>query len=95
MGFVEERGFVEWAAGDDGDYRPRWRLRERLHFTPDAQQESVPRGRRLGIVNRTLQWGESTVTAAKAAHRAYSVGGSLTLVVIPPGVPLRTLELAF
>ena len=57
--------------------------RERLHFTPDAQQESVLRGGRRGIVNCTRQWGKSTVTAAKAVHRAYSVEGSLTLVVTP------------
>jgi hypothetical protein len=40
-------------------------------------------GGRRGIVNCTRQWGKSTVTAAKAVHRAYSVAGSLTLVVTP------------
>jgi hypothetical protein len=57
--------------------------RERLQFTPDAQQESVLVGGRRGIVNCTRQWGKSTVTAAKAVHRAYSVETSLTLVVTP------------
>src|ERR1700680_205941 len=57
--------------------------REMLGFSPDAQQEKVLRGGRRGIVNCTRQWGKSTVTAAKAVHRAYSVAGSLTLVVTP------------
>src|SRR6202049_2431296 len=57
--------------------------RERLGFDPDEKQEMVLRGGRRGIVNCTRQWGKSTVTAAKAVHRAYSVAGSLTLVVTP------------
>jgi hypothetical protein len=57
--------------------------REMLGFSPDAQQETVLRGGRRGIVNCTRQWGKSTMTAAKAVHRAYSVPGSLTLVVTP------------
>ncbi len=59
--------------------------RERLGFDPDAKQELVLRGGRRGIVNCTRQWGKSTVTAAKAVHRSYSVAGSLTLVVTPSG----------
>ena len=59
--------------------------REKLGFDPDAKQELVLRGGRRGIVNCTRQWGKSTVTAAKAVHRAYSVAGSLTLVVTPSG----------
>ena len=59
--------------------------RERLGFDPDATQELVLRGGRRGIVNCTRQWGKSTVTAAKAVHRAYSAPGSLTLVVTPSG----------
>jgi len=58
-------------------------VRERLGFDPDEKQEMVLRGGRRGIVNCTRQWGKSTVTAAKAVHRAYSVAGSLTLVVTP------------
>src|ERR1022692_1625 len=57
--------------------------RNRLGFVPDIQQEMVLRGGRRGIVNCTRQWGKSTVTAAKAVHRAYSEAGSLTLVVTP------------
>ncbi len=57
--------------------------RDRLGFQPDAQQEQVLRGGRRGIVNCTRQWGKSTVTAAKAVHRAYTAPGSLTLVVTP------------
>jgi hypothetical protein len=57
--------------------------RDKLGFQPDAQQELVLRGGRRGIVNCTRQWGKSTVTAAKAVHRAYSAPGSLTLVVTP------------
>ena len=57
--------------------------RERLGFDPDEKQELVLRGGRRGIVNCTRQWGKSTVTAAKAVHRAYSAAGSLTLVVTP------------
>src|SRR6266571_7364558 len=59
--------------------------RERLGFPPDAKQELVLRGGRRGIVNCTRQWGKSTVTAAKAVHRAYTDAGSLTLVVTPCG----------
>src|SRR6059036_1353715 len=46
--------------------------RERLGFSPDEKQELVLRGGRRGIVNCTRQWGKSTVTAAKAVHRAHS-----------------------
>src|SRR2546429_2722771 len=57
--------------------------REMLGFSPDEQQEKVLRGGKRGIVNCTRQWGKSTVTAAKAVHRAHSVPGSLTLVLTP------------
>src|SRR6195256_4780731 len=57
--------------------------RDRLGFYPDEKQEMVLRGGRRGIVNCTRQWGKSTVTAAKAVHRAYSVAESLTLGVTP------------
>jgi hypothetical protein len=59
--------------------------RKRLGFEPDEKQELVLRGGRRGIVNCTRQWGKSTVTAAKAVHRAYSAPGSLILVVAPCG----------
>src|SRR5436309_441865 len=57
--------------------------RERLGFSPDEKQELVLRGGRRGIVNCTRQWGKSTVTAAKAVHRADTEAGSLILVVTP------------
>jgi hypothetical protein len=57
--------------------------RKRLGFDADAKQELVLRGGSRGIVNCTRQWGKSTVTAAKAVHRAYSEAGSLILVVAP------------
>ena len=63
--------------------------RDKLGFNPDEKQEMVLRGGRRGIVNCTRQWGKSTVTAAKAVHRAYTVGGSLTLVVTPSGTAER------
>src|SRR5260370_41799362 len=59
--------------------------RDKLGFTPDEKQELVLRGGRRGIVNCTRQWGKSTVTAAKAVHRAYSRPGSLTLAITPSG----------
>src|SRR2546427_11360350 len=59
--------------------------RKRLGFEPDATQELVLRGGRRGLVNCTRQWGKSTVTAAKAVHRAYTRPGSLVLVVAPCG----------
>ena len=56
--------------------------RERLGFDPDAQQTVILRSRtRRGLLNCTRQWGKSTVTAAKAVHRAYTVPKSLILVV--------------
>jgi hypothetical protein len=58
-------------------------VRHQLGFNPDEKQQLVLRGGRRGIVNCTRQWGKSTVTAAKAVHRAYSVAGTLTLVVTP------------
>jgi hypothetical protein len=60
-------------------------VRTKLGFEPDAKQELVLRGGRRGIVNCTRQWGKSTVTAAKAVHRAYTQPGSLTLVLAPCG----------
>ena len=58
-------------------------VREKLQFHPDVKQELVLRGGHRGIVNCTRQWGKSTVTAAKAVHRAYSVPGCLIVVVAP------------
>ncbi len=58
--------------------------RERLGFEPDERQAAVLRsGARRGILNCSRQWGKSTVTAAKAVHRAYTRPGSLVLVASP------------
>ena len=58
--------------------------RERLAFHPDARQAEVL-GRRLrrALLNCTRQWGKSTITAAKAVHRAYFEAESLTVVLTP------------
>ena len=60
-------------------------VRQRLDFYPDEKQIQVLRGGARGIVNCTRQWGKSTVTAAKAVHRAYTSPNSLILVVTPCG----------
>lgn len=58
--------------------------RTRLGFFPDAQQlEVLESSAKRGILNCLRQWGKSTVTAAKAVHRAYSRPGSLVLVASP------------
>src|SRR4051812_45334880 len=55
--------------------------REKLGFDPNEQQCAVLRGGKRGILKCTRQWGKSTVAAAKAAHRAYTEAGSLTLLL--------------
>jgi hypothetical protein len=80
-----------WAPSRGGDKRTEVEetcdivafVRERLGFDPDEKQELVLRGGHRGIVTSTRQWGKSTVSAAKAVHRAHSIAGSLTLVVTP------------
>ena len=58
--------------------------RERLGFTPDARQTEVLLAKtKRGLLNCTRQWGKSTVTAAKAVHRLWTVPKSLVLVVSP------------
>jgi Terminase large subunit, T4likevirus-type, N-terminal len=58
--------------------------RERLEFDPDVRQAEVL-GRRVrrALLNCTRQWGKSTITAAKAVHRAYFEPESLTVVLSP------------
>ena len=57
----------------------------RLGFVPDTKQELLLRGRmRRVLLNCSRQWGKSTLTAAKAVHRAYTVPDSL-VVVLGPG----------
>jgi hypothetical protein len=58
--------------------------RTELGFKPDRWQQRVlaSRAKRI-ILNCTRQWGKSTVAAAKALHRAWSVPDSLVLVASP------------
>ena len=58
--------------------------RVRLGFLPDEKQMDVLRSpAKRAILNCSRQWGKSTVTAAKAVHRAYSRAGALVLVASP------------
>jgi hypothetical protein len=58
--------------------------RERLGFKPEPRQAEVLQAKtKRGILNCTRQWGKSTVTAAKAVHRAWTHPKSLVLVVSP------------
>ena len=58
----------------------------RLGFVPDPKQELLLRGRMHRVLlNCSRQWGKSTITAAKAVHRAYTVPESLVVVVVGPG----------
>jgi phage FluMu gp28-like protein len=59
--------------------------RSRLGFEPDEKQCEVLRSTaKRGILNCTRQWGKTTVSAAKAVHRAVTQAGS-TVVVASPG----------
>jgi hypothetical protein len=59
-------------------------VKTHLGFEPDEKQRLVlTTGSKRGIVNCTRQWGKSFIAAAKAVHQAWSVAGSLTLVVSP------------
>lgn len=79
----EERGLTTGEPQDE-EMDAAMFARERLGFEPDEQQARVLReDARRGLLNCTRQWGKSTVTAAKAVHRAYTRAGSLTLVVSP------------
>jgi hypothetical protein len=58
----------------------------RLGFVPDPKQELLLRGRiRRGLLNCSRQWGKSTVTAAMAVYRAYTIPDSLVVVLSPSG----------
>jgi hypothetical protein len=58
--------------------------RTRLGFAPDPKQlEVLESTAQRGILNCSRQWGKSTVTAAKAVHRAYTQAGSTVLVASP------------
>ena len=55
-----------------------------LGFVPDEKQAEVLLSTsKRGILNCSRQWGKSTVTAAKAVHRAFTRPGSLVLVASP------------
>ncbi len=73
--------------GEDGRVRPIDAVefaRLRLGFVPDEKQAEILRCQaKRGILNCSRQWGKSTVTAAKAVHRAYTRAGSLVLVASP------------
>ena len=58
--------------------------RTRLGFLPDEKQVEVLQSTaKRGILNCSRLWGKSTVSAAKAVHRAYTRPGSLVLVASP------------
>jgi hypothetical protein len=58
--------------------------RQHLAFHPDPLQELVLNSTsKNGILNCCRQWGKSTVTAAKAVHRAYTHPDSLILLASP------------
>ena len=58
--------------------------RARFKFEPDEKQAEVLRSEaRQGVLNCTRQWGKSTVSAAKAVHRAFTRPKSLVLVASP------------
>jgi hypothetical protein len=58
--------------------------RERLGFRADEKQAAVlDSDAKRGILNCTRQWGKSTVSAAKAVHRAWTQPESLVLVASP------------
>lgn len=77
--------FDEWAELRQGADLVRF-ARERLGLEPDPEQAALLNagGGHL-ILNCSRQWGKSTLTAAKAVHKAYFFQGSLTVVVSPSG----------
>jgi hypothetical protein len=55
-----------------------------LGFRPDPKQAAVLNSQApRGILLCCRQWGKSTVSAAKAVHRAWTAAGSLVLVASP------------
>ncbi len=59
-------------------------VERRLGFFPDAQQSLLlTSGARRVIINCTRQWGKTTVSVAKAVHRAYTVPKTLIVVASP------------
>ncbi|MBL8218780.1 MAG: terminase family protein [Bryobacterales bacterium] len=59
-------------------------VRTCLNLTPDPEQTKLLKlDPRRCILNCTRQWGKSTITAAKAVHKACTEPGSLTVVLSP------------
>ena len=59
-------------------------VERRLAFHPDEIQQTILRSTaKRGILNCTRQWGKTTVSAAKAVHRAFTVPKSLIVVAAP------------
>lgn len=59
-------------------------VQRRLDFDPDPRQQIILRSdARRGILNCTRQWGKTTVSAAKAVHRAFTRPESLIVVASP------------
>lgn len=58
--------------------------RRTLGFTPDAPQQTIlaSSNKRI-LLNCSRQWGKSTVTAAKAVHRAWELPGQLIVAMSP------------
>ena len=70
----------------EGDLRSRGGLRRiaLAGIQPDDVQRSVlTSNARRGILNCCRQWGKSTISAAKALHRALTVPDSLILILSP------------
>lgn len=58
--------------------------RARFGWEPDPMQKVVLDSKsKRAILNCSRQWGKSTVSAAKAVHRAFTEAGSLVLVASP------------
>ena len=56
----------------------------RLGIVPDERQKAVLRSKaKRGILNCARQWGKSTITAAKAVHRAVSEREQMVLFASP------------
>src|SRR5262245_10161369 len=61
-------------------------VRDHLGLIPDPVKKGLlDSTTNRVILNRTRQWGKSTITAAKAVHHAIKQPQSLTLAVSPSG----------
>ena len=56
----------------------------RLGIVPDPKQADVLRSTaKRGLLNCSRQWGKSTITAAKAVHRAWTQKGAMVIFASP------------